>query len=145
MLTVYAARTQTGWTRHMKGHESMGKRVIVEHYDDLEPELAADTERLFAVNGIHYRIDLSNKNAAKFDKDMEKWVTAAERVSKPSEGTRRRGRASRPGADAGLPLGEIRAWAKDNGYEISDRGRVAAEIVRAWKAATQGDQATETA
>lgn len=119
----------------------MGKRVTVTKFDDLEPNLDADENLAFGWEGADYEIDLCAKNAAKFRKEMEVWVKVATRVAAST--TRKRsatsgkssGKNTYSGGEAGLPLAEIRKWALDNGFEVSDRGRVSAEIVRAWKAA----------
>jgi hypothetical protein len=35
-------------------------------------------------------------------------------------------------------LKSIRAWAKKNGYNVSNRGRLSAEVLQAWQAAQAG-------
>ncbi|ADL71000.1 Lsr2-like DNA bridging protein [Mycobacterium phage Halena] len=114
----------------------MGKRVTVTLFDDLEPELEASTERNFAVDGVEYHLDLSDKNAKAFDKDLAKWLEVATRVGRAERVRRRTNRITHSGGEPGLPLAEIRQWARANGFDISDKGRVSAEVVRAWKAAT---------
>jgi hypothetical protein len=112
----------------------VGERVTVTHFDDLENELEADETVTYALDGTTYEVDLSAKNAKQLRSDLQRWIEVSRAVS----GTSVRRRAGRNGpskADAGLPLAEIRAWAKDNGLEVPDRGRVSAAIVRAWKAA----------
>jgi hypothetical protein len=118
----------------------MGKKVTVTLFDDLDTELAADTEREFTVGGVDYHLDLSEKNAKVFDKDFEKWVAVAQKVSRGGGARKRTSRITHSGGEPGLPLAEIRAWAQANGHEVSDRGRVSAEIVRAWKAGTSEDK-----
>ena len=115
----------------------MGKRVNGELFDDLEPELEAETERQFAAGSVSYHLDLSEKNARLFDKELEKWVDVAARITgSGGVGRKRTGKAPGPsGGESGLPLAEIRSWAKANGHEVAEKGRVSAEIVRAWKAA----------
>ncbi|QFG10266.1 nucloid associated Lsr2-like [Mycobacterium phage DyoEdafos] len=126
----------------------MGKRVTVTVFDDLDPDLEADTEKEFSVDGVAYRMDLSSKNAAEFDKDMSKWIEIAERVGKAGSARRRTARGTTAsGGEPGLPLADIRKWAKGNGFpDVSTKGRVSAEIVRAWKAAGSpvGDEIDET-
>ena len=36
---------------------------------------------------------------------------------------------------ATAPLKSIRAWAKKNGHNVSDRGRLPAEVLQAWQTA----------
>lgn len=115
----------------------MGKKVTVTLFDDLEPELAADEHLSFAFEGISYEIDLSTKNANRLRKELGTWTSVATRTGTPR--TAKRGTATKntySGGESGLPLTEIRKWAIANGHTVSDRGRVSAEIVRAWKAGT---------
>jgi hypothetical protein len=121
----------------------MGKRYTVELFDDLEPELAADETIRFTFDGVNYQIDLSSKNADRFRDEMMPWIRAAtttgdgaSAADDDSAQSVSRKRASRPGDGTGLPLAEIRAWARANGHDVPARGRVAAGFVRAWKAAT---------
>jgi hypothetical protein len=68
---------------------------------------------LFALDGTSYEIDLLAKNAAALRKTLATYVAAA-RLAKPPRGDRRR-RATEPAAR------EIKAWARENGYEVADR------------------------
>lgn len=118
----------------------MGKRVTVTRFDDLEPELDATEHITFAWEGVNYEIDLSTKNAARFKKEMDTWIKAATRVAAP---TRRRSTSVTSRREtSGLPLGEIRQWAKEQGYNVADKGQVSAEIKRAWKAAHETEPET---
>ncbi|AXH67841.1 nucloid associated Lsr2-like [Mycobacterium phage Bromden] len=123
----------------------MGKKVTVTLFDDFEPELEAEVEREFTVDGVDYHLDLSEKNAKQFDADQAKWTEVAQRIGKSSR-TRRARSVTHSGGEPGLPLADIRKWAKGNGFpDVSTKGRVSAEIVRAWKAAgsPEGDDITE--
>ncbi|WP_064076179.1 histone-like nucleoid-structuring protein Lsr2 [Prescottella equi] len=118
----------------------MAKKVVTvtEFFDDFDGEkidegLAESIE--FTVEGSTYRMDLRPKNAEKFRKDLEKWIAAAEKVS----GRRGRPKGSGMGS-AGVKrskeeLGAIRNWAAQNGYDVSARGRIAAEVMEAYEAA----------
>lgn len=81
----------------------------------------------FALDGMSYEIDLLAKNAAALRKMLAAYVAAARPV-KPSRGARRR-RATEPDAR------QIKAWARDKGYEVADRGRIPGQIRDAYKAA----------
>jgi hypothetical protein len=90
----------------------------------------------FAVDGTFYEIDLSTENAAALRDDLARYVGAARKVG--GAGGRRGGGAS--AARAGSPakrtdLAEIREWAKANGHEVSERGRIAGAVVEAYDAA----------
>lgn len=72
-----------------------------------------------------YVIDLSADNAELFDQQMNDWVIKSHRVPRKS--------ATSPSTKTTrTDLGEIRAWAKDNGYDVSERGRVAKTIIDAY-------------
>ena len=49
-------------------------------------------------------------------------------------GRRRAGRTS-AAAPKGTSNARIREWARSNGYKVSDRGRISAEVVAAYEAA----------
>ncbi len=104
-------------------------QVIVE--DDIDGGDADHTIR-FTVNGSSYEIDLSAANAQKFDRAIEPFVSKARRVGGRGAGARRTTRSSTGTAEQAA----IRVWAKDNGYQVSDRGRISANVVAAYKAAS---------
>ncbi|HZO65109.1 MAG TPA: Lsr2 family protein [Kribbellaceae bacterium] len=107
----------------------MAQRVQVVLEDDLDGGKADETVT-FGLDGTAYEIDLSKKNAAKLRDALAQYVGAGRRVSGRRSGGRGRGR-SRSGSDSA----DIRAWAKDNGYEVSERGRISAEIRAAYNEA----------
>ena len=74
-------------------------------------------------------IDLNDKNFAAFEKAVSKYVAAGRKV----RGGAKARSTSKP--SAGVDLGAVRAWAKDAGYEVSDRGRVSSAVLDAYKAA----------
>lgn len=108
----------------------MAKRTIttVELTDDVDGG-KADRTLTFGFDGASYEIDLSRKNATAFEKVLKPYVEAARKVG--------RGSARRPRKAAGpvRDLGAIRSWARANGHEVSDRGRVPAAIIEAYEAA----------
>ncbi len=103
----------------------MAQKIQVILVDDLTGQEATETIN-FSLDNVSYEIDLSAENAARLRADFDSWVKAARRVSA------RRGTASR--ARRG-DSAKVRAWAKDNGYEVSERGRISAEIRDAYTAA----------
>lgn len=100
----------------------MAQRVQVILVDDITGGDATETVN-FALDNVHYEIDLSADNAAQLRQDFDRWITAGRRVSS------RRGAASRARSNDSA---KVRAWAKDNGYEVSERGRISAEIREAY-------------
>ncbi|AEF37887.1 iron-regulated Lsr2 protein precursor [Mycolicibacter sinensis] len=101
--------------------------------DDFDGEGAADETVEFGLDGVTYEIDLSTKNATKLRSDLKKWADAGRRV-----GGRRRGRAggARRGAIDREQSAAIREWARRNGHNVSTRGRIPADIIDAFHAAT---------
>ena len=100
----------------------MAQKVTVVLEDDLTGGPAEQTVR-FAFDGTDYEIDLSAKNAAAFGKQLATYI----------EHARRAGRAPsrRPGRTAAgrQRSGDIRAWAKEHGLAVSERGRIPASVV----------------
>lgn len=103
--------------------------TIVTLTDDLDGSKAERTVS-FSVDGSNYELELSKKNITAFEKAVQPYITAARKVrSAPSR--------SRGGAAAGRSrshLPEIRAWAKENGIDVSERGRIAQSVQEAYDA-----------
>jgi len=108
----------------------MAKKVqtLVEYTDDLDGSKAEGTVS-FAFDGASYEIDLSRKNTAAFTKALKPYVEAARKV----RGTRSAARPARA-TNNKERLQSIRAWARDNGYEVSDRGRIPSAVIEAFNA-----------
>jgi hypothetical protein len=112
----------------------MATRQIAQVIDDLDGTTLDEGEGkqiTFSIEGRSYEIDLSEKNADKFYAAFAPYVGAARPIgSRSRSGSPRRSRAT-----SSLDLNAIREWARANGHTVSDRGRVAASIVDAYKAA----------
>src|SRR5215471_15838389 len=113
------------------GRFEMAQRVTVALEDDLDGGPADETVR-FAFGGADYEIDLSKRNAVAFRKKLAPFVEHARRAG--------RAQARRPGRTAASRQrsGDIRAWAKDHGIAVSERGRIPAGVVEQYQAATGG-------
>lgn len=98
----------------------MAQRITVEMTDDLDGS-EADTTVRFTVDGTAYEIDLSNKNAAKMRRDFGRYIEHARRAT----GSRRSGR---PRGDR-HHSSAVREWAKQQGIQVSERGRIPASVV----------------
>ncbi|MFJ4297308.1 histone-like nucleoid-structuring protein Lsr2 [Curtobacterium sp. SP.BCp] len=116
----------------------MAQKVTVQLVDDLDdsPITAGEGRTVeFAFDGSTYEIDLSNDNVDKFREAISDYVAAARKVSgrRSSSG----GGASKPTPKRGNSeeLAKIREWAKDNGYEVSSRGRISTQVQEAYAAA----------
>jgi hypothetical protein len=112
----------------------MAQKVQTLLIDDLDGGEAEETVR-FGVDGTEYEIDLSAKNADALRKALARYVDAGRRV--PGAAARRPGRSGRkPASTNGTDPTAVREWAKSQGIEVKDRGRVPAELVVKFKAAT---------
>ena len=112
----------------------MAQKVQTLLIDDLDGKEAEGTVR-FGLDGAEYEIDLSAKHAEALRKALEPYVSAGRRAS--GSAARRPGRSGRRAAAAGPGPTAVREWAKSQGIEVKDRGRVPAELVVKFKAATQ--------
>jgi nucleoid-associated protein Lsr2 len=106
----------------------MVQKVSVVLDDDLTGGPAEQTIR-FAFAGTDYEIDLNAKNAAAFSKQLAPYLEHARRAG--------RAQARRPGRTAAgrQRSGDIRAWAKEHGLAVSERGRIPASVMEQYTAA----------
>ena len=108
----------------------MAQRTIIELVDDLDGKAlkAGEGETVnFGFDSVEYEIDMSKANADKLRKALAPYVRAARTVSRRSRrGGTRRGTRDREQVQA------IRDWARQNGYKVSDRGRIPSEIQEAY-------------
>lgn len=109
----------------------MAQQVQVLLVDDIDGGKAAETVS-FSLDGVQYEIDLSTRNAAKLRDALSTWVGHARRAG----GRRTAGRA-RTGRSGGGDLTAMREWGRKNGFTVSDRGRLSAELQAAYKKASR--------
>ena len=116
----------------------MASRTIVELTDDLDGS-PADETITFGLDGTTYEVDLNAKNAKKLRDSLSKFVGAARKAggtsTGPGRGKARRGAAPAKDNREYNPR-EIRAWAEKQGIEVSPRGRIPADLVVRFKAAS---------
>jgi hypothetical protein len=110
----------------------MAQKIQTLFIDDIDGGEAEGTVR-FGLDGAEYEIDLSAKNAEALRKALARYVDAARRAPGSA---RRPGRSGRRASANGLNTTEVREWAKAQGIEVKDRGRVPAELIVKFKAAT---------
>jgi len=130
----------------------MAQKTIVTLVDDLTGEEAEDITTVeFALDGVSYEIDLDDKNSARLRDALAEYVAAARRTGgRRSNGRRRSGagtgtpRATSPGGYDRETSKQIREWAKAQGFEVSDRGRVPNNVVEAWEAQRKGSDHAAT-
>lgn len=111
----------------------MAQRVQVILEDDLDGTQADETV-LFGLDGAEYEVDLSTENAQALRDALAQWVAVARRTG----GRRKRATASTAAPRAtengggATNTSDVRAWAQENGYEVSSRGRVSSEVREAY-------------
>jgi hypothetical protein len=116
----------------MKG-KPVAQKVQVLLVDDLDGG-DADESVTFALDGVTYEIDLTTANADKLRGLLTPYLESGRRTG--GRAGRGRGAVKVPrGASAGQDTAKIRAWAKEEGYDVNDRGRVPASIREAYEKA----------
>lgn len=108
----------------------MAQKVEVHLEDDLDGGPAEHTVQ-FSLDGKDYEIDLSTTNAEKLREALRPFAAAGRKITRGGGPRATRSRASGSGPDTA----KIRAWAKENGYEVSDRGRIHQTVKDAYYAA----------
>ncbi len=110
----------------------MAQKVQTLFIDDLDGSEAEGTVR-FGLDGANYEIDLNTVHAEELRSVLGRYVQAGRKVA---GATRRPGRIQSRAAANGYSTNEVRDWAKANGLEIKERGRVPADVVAKFRAAT---------
>ena len=109
----------------------MAQKIQVLLIDDLDGGAAESTVR-FGLDGTEYEIDLNAEHTQALRDALSRYVQAARRAGGGARRPARRGRRAAGGVDST----QIREWAKTQGIEVKDWGRVPAELVARFKAAT---------
>ncbi len=115
----------------------MARRIVHQLVDDIDGtilEVGEGETVLFSLDGVAYEIDLTDENAAALRGALERYTKAARSVSSgrataASSGARKRRRTGQHDYSG------VREWAKQNGYQVSERGRVPASVMEAYEAA----------
>jgi hypothetical protein len=110
----------------------VAQKVQTLFIDDIDGSAAEGTVR-FGLDGTDYEIDLNAAHAQQLRDTLAAYLKAGRRVSGAS---RRPARGGRKGPDRALNPTEVREWAKAQGIEVKDRGRVPAELLVKFKVAT---------
>jgi hypothetical protein len=110
----------------------VAQKVQVILTDDIDGGEAEETVQ-FALDGVSYEIDLSADNAEALREALAAYVGAARRTGGRSS-RRQAAPKARPAAER-ADLTDVRSWARENGYTVSDRGRVSSVVRTAYEAA----------
>lgn len=103
----------------------MARTMKVVLTDDIDGTPADETLE-FALDGTDYEIELNSDNAAKFREALEPYISKARRVS-GSRASKKKATTSR------FDPVKVRDWARDNGFEVSERGRLSSEVIEAYE------------
>jgi len=109
----------------------MAQKVQTLFIDDLDGSEADGTVR-FALDGTDYEIDLSTQHAKELRDALARYLSTSRRVG---GGARRPARNGRRTPADGLNTTEVREWAKTEGIDVKDRGRVPTDLIVKFKAA----------
>ena len=111
----------------------MARKTTIVLEDDLTGQVLEDGHGetvAFALDGQTYEIDLSADNTEQMRADLGRYVDAARKVSSSRGGAPgRRGGTGGSAVSGRKDTGAIRTWARENGYEVSERGRVSSSVV----------------
>ena len=120
----------------------MGEHVIVQQFDDLTEEVGDDIETVaFSHAGTDYEIDLNEENRGELAAALADFVAVARVVGgkgAPKSRGRKTSTSPRGGGHSRETSKHIREWAAKQGWQISERGRIPAEVNEAWERAHAG-------
>lgn len=114
----------------------MARRIVHQLVDDIDGsvlEVGEGETVHFSLNGTSYEIDLNAEHAEELRKAFEPYISAGRRAGSAGGAVRAAAPRKRPGRNP--EVAAIRAWANDNGYTLSERGRIPAPVVEAYNAA----------
>ena len=111
----------------------MAQRVNVVLVDDIDGSDASETVAV-GLDGAQYEIDLSTENADRLREALALYISHGRRAG----GRKKAASSAKPsssGQASGPSAAEIRTWARENGWDVPERGRVSAEVREAYAAA----------
>jgi hypothetical protein len=109
----------------------MAQKIQTLFIDDIDGGEAEGTIR-FALDGTEYEIDLSKNHSEALRTALANYIEHSRKVG----GTARRvTRGSRRTATT-VDNTAVRAWAKEQGIDIKERGRIPGDIVEKYRTAT---------
>lgn len=113
--------------------DHMAQRTITTLTDDLDPDLEAQETVAFSLDGTIYELDLTSEHSNQMRQALQPYVDAGRRIGVPRAARSTAKTAPKSTADSGKGGGAdpsaVRAWAKDNGIQVNERGRIKATVV----------------
>lgn len=107
----------------------MAKQTLVQIIDDLDGSVIPDGEGStvpFSIDGVDYEIDLSNPNAATLREALAEFVGAARKAQPKRKARETAGKPSNETSEA-------RAWLREHGYKVKDKGRIPSDLLDAYR------------
>ena len=122
----------------------MARKIVVQvSCDRCGREVDSENPVELSFGGVDYRTDLCADHAAELSAALTPFLESAERVdgrrrgaARPADG--RTATTRRPTRRDPMQVAAIREWARANGFEISDRGRIPREVEDAYNARGRG-------
>lgn len=112
----------------------MAQKVNIVLVDDLDGSEADETVT-FGLDGTTYEIDLTQRNADALREALSGYVGHARKVAGGGRRARRSSASSGGGSNTGSHTKDVREWAKAQGMDVSERGRISADVQQAYDAA----------
>jgi hypothetical protein len=109
----------------------MAQKIQTLFIDDIDGGDAEGTVR-FALDGNEFEIDLNGKHSNELRSTLDKYISHARRVGSAPRRSGARGVRKPSSVDTVA----VRTWARQQGIEIKERGRVPANVVERYQAAT---------
>ena len=103
----------------------MATRVLTTLQDDIDGSAAAETVR-FALDGVEWEIDLSERNANRLRNSLSDFIAHGRKVG---------GKQRTPPSQNHVDTKAVRTWAEANGIELNSRGRIPIAVLERYKAA----------
>jgi hypothetical protein len=109
----------------------MAQRIQTLFIDDIDGGEAQGTVR-FGLDGVEYEIDLNAKHTKDLHRVLGQYVEHSRRVG----GSPRRSRAQGSRRVSTVDTVAVRAWAREQGITIKERGRVPAGVIEQYRASS---------
>ncbi|MFF7242216.1 histone-like nucleoid-structuring protein Lsr2 [Streptomyces collinus] len=106
----------------------MAQKIVTVYTDDLTGSESDEVQtHTFSLDGVHYEIDLMSENYDKLLEALGPFMGSGRKVGRAKSASKtQRQTPDGPSAE------QLRAWARENNYQVNDRGRVPASIREAY-------------
>lgn len=112
----------------------MAQKMQMLFLDDIDGSEAEGTVR-FGLDGTDYEIDLSTQHATALRSSLAGYINAARRARR-AQAPRRRQHTTATRTSGRNESTQAREWARAQGIDVKDRGRIPTDLMVKFKAAT---------